>query len=102
MTNRSRFTAAQLRERGITLPFRPISGSAPLRFEPPKPPAVPRTRSARPAEPFPGERIDANGNAIRPRGWYVARLAAPRGPIVEVLRDQHGRERARRDAGDIC
>jgi len=30
-----------------------------------QPPVVPRTRSARPAEPMPGEKIDANGNAVR-------------------------------------
>ena len=102
MANRTRFTAAQYRERGIALPFRPTSGPAPLRFEPPMVPMVPRTRSPRPAEPFPGERVDAWGNAMRPAGWYVTRLAAPNGRAVEVLRDQHGRERARRDAGDIC
>lgn len=30
-----------------------------------QPPVVPRTRSARPTEPMPGEKIDANGNAVR-------------------------------------
>ena len=30
-----------------------------------QPPVVPRTRSARPTEPMPGEKIDASGNAIR-------------------------------------
>jgi len=65
MTNRTRYTAKQYRERGITLPFRPTSGPTPLRFDPPKPPSVPRTQSARPAEPVPGERIDAWGNAMR-------------------------------------
>ena len=101
MANRTRFTAKQYRERGIALPFRPAP-LAPVKFDPADPPAVPRTRSLRPAAPFPGERIDAWGNAIRPAGWYVTRHAAPHGRATEVLRDQHGRERARRDAGDIC
>ena len=64
MTNRTRLTAAQYRERGIALPFRP-TGPAPLRFDPPKVPAVPMKRSPRPEPPRPGERIDSNGNAIR-------------------------------------
>lgn len=64
MPNRTRLTAAQYRERGIALPFRP-TGPAPLRFESPMVPAVPMKRSPFPKPPQPGERIDANGNAVR-------------------------------------
>lgn len=64
MTNRSRFTAAQLRERGIALPFRP-TGPAPVRFEPAMVPMVPMKRPSFPKPAQPGERINAGGWAQR-------------------------------------
>lgn len=65
MPNRTRLTAAQYRERGIALPFRPAAGPAPLDYAPAMPPVVPTKRSPRPAPPAPGERVLANGEAQR-------------------------------------